>query len=429
MTTMKKNLKYLIVALAGLSLFACNTKADVEPQVEMPAVGGYTYTVAVTGDTKASIDVDHMAWAEGDQIGWFTDKAGYSEINMEANPRTFQVSSEGPLAEGSVVYAYAPYVEAESADAVTLSIPAFQDAVMTDAMPMVSLPIEVSADLTAGAPVGEASFLNLGAVICYNIYTTNADYAGETIQSVAFTADANIAGNFTVDLTAVSAENLPEISGLTDATVVSNTEATPGLTKEEGVVVYQVIAPGTWSGTVTVTTDVATYEYTVDSKVFERAVIKPLNIDLASENAVRALDLQRVERLLYASQWELTAVLEVGNPVTSAVGNKVKLNSDYSMEFDCTANEGKTYDHSWEGGFIDPYVYYEGVEEPMSWCVWEDEGVPYLGVNCGYLLIWLQDGIWWAEYKITELTDTNLTVETVVSWGDTWSLVFEAVNQ
>lgn len=423
----------MIIALAGLSLSACNTKEDTLPQVEAPSTEGYAYTVAVGGDTKASIDVDHVTWAEGDLIGWFTDKAGSSEINMEADPRTFEVSSDAALEAGSMIYAYAPYMEGEqSATAAPLSIPAWQDDVMTDAMPMVSLPVEVSADLTAGASVGEARFVNLGAVIRYNVYTTDADYAEEIVQSVTFAADGNIAGEFTVDLTAVSAEALPEISGLTYDTVISYTEANPGLGKEDGAVVYQVIAPGTWSGTVTVTTDVATYEYAVDGKEFERAVIKPLNVDLAGANAVRTSFLpafDQVETMLTAVQWELKAVLEVGNEVESSLGNKVRFNTDYSLVFDCSANDGLTFDHFWEGALIEPYIYYEEVTDPMMWEIWEgDNGEVFLGVWSGYLLVWVQEDIWTGYYEITKLTETGLEVETTASWGDTWTLVFEAAD-
>ena len=422
---MKNNLKYIIVALAGLSLFACNTKEDSLPQVEEPSVDGYAYTVAVAGDTKASIDVDHVAWAEGDKIGWFTDKAGSSEINMEAEPRTFEVSSNSALEAGSLIYAYAPYKEGEQTKtSAPLCIPASQDAVMTDAMPMVSLPVEVSGDLTAGTAVGEARFVNLGAVIRYNVYTTNAEYAAEKVQSVTFAADGNIAGDFTVDLTAVGADAIPAVSGL-DQNTVKSTLAEPalvGTSKADGIEVYQVVAPGTWSGAVVVTTDVATYEYTIDGKEFERAVIKPLNVDLASENAVRT---SSVEQLLTSTWWELKTVREEGKSVTTSVGNRMKLNKDFSIEFDCSANGGQTFCHTWNGCLINPGD--NGDLSAMEWSSWSEDGVNYLGISGGYLLVMVQENLEWAMYQIKELTESRLVVETV-SWDGTWTLVFVSEN-
>lgn len=430
---MKTNLKYTILALAGLSLYACNSEVEPLPEIQTPVAS--TYTIAIAGDTKSYIDTDHMTWEAGDQIGWFTDKAGSSEINMDTDPRSFQVSSDAALEAGSVIYAYAPYAEGEqSATAAPLSIPAWQDDVMTDAMPMVSLPVEVSADLTAGAPVAEARFVNLGAVIRYNLYTTDEAYASERVKSVTFTSDSNIAGDFTVDLTAVSADALPEVSGLECNSVTSTLAeaAVVGASVDEGTEVYQVIAPGTWSGTVTIVTDLATYEYTVDGKEFSRNTIKTLNVDLASVNAVRTSFLpafDQIESLLTAVQWELKAVLEVGNEVESSLGNKVKFNKDHSLAFDCSANGGLTFDHFWEGALIEPYAYYEEVTDPMSWDIWEgDNGEVCLGIWSGYLLVWVQEDIWAGYYRITKLTETSMTVETTASWGDTWTLVFEAAG-
>ena len=419
---MKNNLKYTILALAGLSLFACNTKENILP--ETGTSDATTYTVAIAGDTKAYIDTDHMTWVAGDQIGWFTDKAGSSEINMNTDPRSFNVSSNAPLAAGSVIYAYAPYKAGDqSRTSVSLSIPTAQDGILSDAMPMVSLPIKVAENVAAGAPVGEARFVNLGAVIRYNVYTTDEAYASEKVKSVTFISDSNIAGDFTVDLTAVSADALPAVSGLEQNSVTSTLaeEAIVGLSKEDGVEVYQVVAPGTWSGTVVVATDVASYEYTLNAKEFSRASIKPLNIDLASDNAVRTTVL---EDLLTSTWWELKAVREEGANVTTSVGNRMKLNKDYTIEFDCSANGGQTFCHTWNGCLI--YPSDNGDLSAMEWCSWSEEGVDYLGVSGGYLLVMVQENLEWAMYEIKELSQTRLIVD-VVSWGGTWTLVFDAV--
>ena len=414
----------MIVALAGLSILACNKEEAIQEE-ETPSVDGYTYTIAVAGETKSFLDEDHMAWQTGDEIGWFTDQAGHSAINMGVDPRNFQVSSAAAMAAGAIIYAYAPYKAGDqSKTAAPLSIPTAQDGVISDAMPMVSLPITLESDMAAATntTAGQASFINLGAVIEYNIYTTNAGYNAEKVQSVQFTATSSIAGDFSVDLTTVAENAIPTPSGLTEDTVISTLAnvTTVGSSKANGIKVYQVIAPGTLSGTITVTTDAAVYTYPVSDKLFTRGKIKKLNADLASANATR---IRRTEDLLTAHQWVLMGVKEVGTFVNTVAGNKLTLNSNYSMSFDCTAHGDKTYDY-WAGGLMTPST------TGMSWAISEDAGKEYLTVTNGFLLVSIfTDSN--TVYEIKELTQNTLIVDYYAdySWGgETWTLVFETAD-
>ena len=346
-----KKITYMMVALAGLSLIACNKEQQNNPE---PVVNEYTYTIAVDANTKAYLDGDHMTWQSGDQIGWFTDKAGSSEINMATNPRRFQVNSTAAMAAGAKIYAYAPYTTAGTVDAAPLSIPTTQDGIISDAMPMVSLPIALADDMAAdtNTPVGQASFLGLGAVIEYNVYTTEAAYGTEKVQSVQFASTSNIAGDFTVNLTTVAEDAIPTPTGLDQKTVTSTlaTATTVGADKEHGIKVYQVVAPGTWSGTITVTTNMAIYTYAIVDKIFTRGKIKPLNVNLASGNATR-LAKSTIESQLKSTTWVLKDVKEDGTSITSAIGNKLTF-TDGGMAFNCSANGGKTFDHTIAGGWI-----------------------------------------------------------------------------
>lgn len=91
----------MIVALAGLSIFACN-KEVVEPSAEenKSSEEVYTYVIAIDeGTTKLYLDGNHMAWEAGDGIGWcaFSGSYGmkysdYSAVNM-TTPRTFSITS------------------------------------------------------------------------------------------------------------------------------------------------------------------------------------------------------------------------------------------------------------------------------------------------------------------------------------------------
>jgi len=316
---MKHTLKYMIVALAGLMLVACNKKEEIVPD-EKPAEK-YTYTISVAGDTKSNMNEgeDHMSWQAGDYIGWYINDGNpdCSFIDLETSPYSFPVKSTSALPANSTVYAYAPFYTAYFASnpvktAVPMSIPVDQGADIADCMPMVSVPIVIADAVAANTdePIAEAKFINLGAVIEYNIYTTNASYNAEKVQSVTFTSGSNIAGDFTVNLTTVAENNIPAPSGLTEKEVTSTlaTATTVGASKAAGIKVYQVVAPGTHSGTVTVTTDGAIYEYPVTTgKVFERATIRTLNVDLASANATRT---SIVKQMLTSHQWELKKVTE-----------------------------------------------------------------------------------------------------------------------
>lgn len=427
---MKHTLKYMIVALAGLMLVACNKKEEIVPD-EKPAEK-YTYTISVAGDTKSHLSGDHMTWDDGDLIGWFVNNNSFdcSEIDEEATPCTFEVSSATALPANSMVYAFAPcyplvYETTPTKTNAPLSIPVAQDGTISDAMPMVSVPIEIVDPVAASTdkPIAEAKFLNLGAVIEYDIYTTNASYNAEKVQSVKFTSNSNIAGDFTVNLTTVAENAIPVPSGLTEDTVTSTlaSATTVGGSKATGIKVYQVIAPGTWSGTVTVTTDAAVYEYPVTSKEFNRATIKTLNVDLASANATR---ISLVEYMLTAHQWELKEVQEVGDIRTSATGNKLTLNSNHTMAFDCSANSNQTYDHTWSAGLIAPNAYGEVAD--MRWSTTSSGGKDYLTVTDGFLLVFAQASMT-GEYEIEELTDSKLRVK-ITTYDEAWTLKFDAVN-
>lgn len=126
---------------------------------------------------------------------------------------------------------------------------------------------------------------------------------------------------------------------------------------------------------------------------------------------------------LTAHTWVLTDVKEEGNSVTTSAGNKLTLNSDYTLAFDCTANGDQTFDHTWEGMLIAPNAY--GEVSDMAWYTYTDEGKDYLGITNGYLLVFAQEGTDEYIYEIVELTDENLTVS-ITTYGETWTLLFEA---
>lgn len=293
---MKKIMNFFVfVAATAMALVSCN-KQEVE--APRPQELEYEYTFEIAGDTKAAIGDDCVVWESGDQIGVYTDGQNGVSYNRYGNitlgsPVTFKVSSYYALVAGDMVHCYYPYVRTNSQDpkTVELSIPASQTE--KNQMPMVSLPYAVTENLEektdSEKSAGEISFVNLGSVIEFHVYSTTEAYQAELVKSVTFTADQAIAGSFAFDLTAVdySKEETLAISGYEAKTVVStlSTSTQVSADKNAATVVKMVVAPGSYTGNVVVTTDKATYTYPISTaKEFKRSAVKPLGVNLKAEN-------------------------------------------------------------------------------------------------------------------------------------------------
>ena len=417
---MKKTVKFIIVALAGLSMLACTKEAQQTPADNNPEV--YNYTIAIDEGTKMFLDGDHMAWQEYDYIYWFAVSGSYgyesngsSVINMNTDPRTFSVSSPISIDAGGYIYACAPSAWGTK-DEAHLSIPTDQndvDGAICNAMPMVSLPISVTDRIYANTntPVAETRFINLGAVIEYNIFDSSGN--DEYLQGVTFEATTPIAGEFTVDLTTVAEDNIPSISGLTENAVntIPNQSDMVGNSKANGLKVYQVVAPGTHSGTITVITNDAIYTYSVSGITFNRSKIKTLNVDLASANATRR-SFADIEAELAGREWVLSSVLIDGNDETQCAGNSMILNADFSITYDCSANSDNIYDYS--NGQLLPYDIWSAQGE---WLVSTDGKDIFLVFrDHGYPLIIDE----WPDsdrgYDIVTMSNTALVLH---RWGST----------
>lgn len=424
---MKNIWKLMIVALAGLSLFACN-KEIVEPSAEenKSSEDLYTYIIAIDEGTKAYLDGDHMAWDEHDGIGWCAFSGsygnrycGYSEINM-TTPRTFSITSPISIDYGGHIYACAPCSGINDSGEATLFIPFEQYGVIKDAMPMVSLPIDVTVTIpnNTTTPVGVAQFINLGAVIQYNVYTSNPDYDAEKIQSVTFTAETAIAGDFDVDLTAVSESSIPSpsfniYSSYNSVTSRLDYQEVPGSSKTDGIKVYQVVAPGTLSGTVTVTTDAATYSYPIANIAFNRSSIKTLNVDLASANATRRT-LADYEPLLTAHEWYLVSVAQSdGTDITQNAGDILTLNADRSLSVTCNTPADMVFDYM-NNMWVDyrlGYSSWDGVTR--EWALSGIYGAwPVIDfTEYAYPLAIVTDCTYGQSYYIVSLTNSTLVLQ------------------
>ena len=94
------------------------------------------------------------------------------------------------------------------------------------------------------------------------------------------------------------------------------------------------------------------------------------------------------------------------------------------MAFDCSANDGLTFDHTWEGALIAPDSY--GDIGDMRWSTYSEDGKDYLRVENGFLLVFAQEDTQ-GVYEIKELTADKLTVE-ILTYEELWTFVFEAAK-
>ena len=285
---MNRFLRFISCPLLALALVACAEKELAEPEFREFA---YTFKLG-SEETKTAFSPDHVSWLDGDRIACYalTSRNQPAAVSVGSDV-TVKVKSSVALAAGDVVYAYYPYSDkndASDASAVKLEIPVNQVDGTADAMPMVALPFTLAGSVSPDSETaaGTLKFLNLGSVIKMNIFSSNSAYQGETVKSVTFNAGAACAGEFTFDLTAADASNAA-ISGY-EATQVTVSVASPltvGSSAADGAVLYLVVAPGTYSGSFTVSTDKCDYVYTSSKqRTYARSMLKPFDFDLGSAN-------------------------------------------------------------------------------------------------------------------------------------------------
>ncbi|MBR5019968.1 MAG: DNA/RNA non-specific endonuclease [Bacteroidales bacterium] len=311
---MKRSLRAFSVIAALASVLASCNKTEMGllpvPGNDEPE-GEYVYVFAIGGgaETRAVLADDEIGlfgqWEEGDKLGSITTKSnGFSPITPASGdePATFRIYSYQGLAAGNTITVWYPYTSTQTnPKAVSMGIPTVQGHLEDgsfdfDAMPMVAKQITVTAEMattTTQSPLATINFANLGSLVDFKVYSTNPAYAGEKVQGITFTADAPIAGNFTMDLTAVDPdqESTLAISGYEATSVTSApfADLPIGTTANDALDLYMVVAPGSYAGMIVVETDAATYTYTLSSnREFVRSGLKTFGLNLGSAGAVRS---------------------------------------------------------------------------------------------------------------------------------------------
>lgn len=333
---MKRIIKtFVFAAVAAAAFTACNKEIEITTPVD-EEVYVYTFALGDATPTKAILGSDEtgrfVQWTTGDQLGSITTKSqGYSNITPASGetPAQFQIYSSGGLTAGNTINVWFPYgTKQTNATAVPLEIPATQKQRDADGlfdfknMPMVAKEITVTSEMetasngTNPTPLATINMANLGSVINFKVFSTNATYATEKVKSITFngrnadnTADANIGGIFEKNLTTVDPDNEETMTissfttGYTSITTSPLSSSAIGANKGTALDLYMVVAPGQYRGTIVVNTDAAEYTFTLsDAKTFVRSGIKAFGLDLGSGNA------NRVENapLVKGSMWSYT---------------------------------------------------------------------------------------------------------------------------
>lgn len=317
---MKKVISLIAFAAITTAMsVSCNKVEELKDSEGKDVVKTLVFEIGNSETTKTVIGDDSgkkfAQWESGDVLGSITTKtAGSSPVNAAANPVTFSISSVGGLTEGNTINVWYPYGGSvqNDATAVNMSIPDLQTQDGSnfdfDAMPMVAETVTVTAGMesaTDNTVVGSINFANLGSLIDFKVYSSNATYAEEKVLSVKFAANKAIAGDFTMDLTAVnfSDEETLKLSGYTTRNVYTALAAPTsiGTTKETALDVYMVVAPGTYQGSVVVETDKALYTFPINSdKTLARSGLKSFGLNLGKDGLSRvanvaSLDWESVE--------------------------------------------------------------------------------------------------------------------------------------
>ena len=285
---MKKTVCSLLLAFfAAPVFFSCTEK---EPVMSIPEPSyQYHFVIDEDAETRAFLNDEGVFWESGDVVGVF---AGNSQplaaaVNVSSTPKTIDFTTASPLTEGTLIYASHPYVAGSaSASAATIVFPQLQHGGAVSAMPMAGVPVEFREGVTNGA----IHFRNLGSILDFRVYSSQ--YAGERIQSVTLTATSGgfVSGKASMDLASVSGTEIPALTWTTGNTSVTlKQDAQVAVTKDAAAEghLYMVVAPGTFSGSVHVVTDQATYSFPFTNLVFNRNGLKRINLNLESPNALR----------------------------------------------------------------------------------------------------------------------------------------------
>lgn len=256
---MKMNGKFFAL-FAGAALLAAscekpleNSKTDPKPQEGDETE--FSYTFALSGEKLSK------AFAAGDKVGVYIpvlEKTAVAEVAVKDPVKSITVKTSQELEKTDVVCAFYPSEAAVSEGVAAFQIPSAQTLggePFNSSMPLVAAP-EASSS-------GSIKLLPLGGALKFSLTSTKAE--SESLKALTFESESPLAGKFNIDLQMVdpSLDETLAVKGIEGKSVtVSLAEAAPlGAAPVE---VYALVAPGSYKGTVKLTTDKGSYEFAVE---------------------------------------------------------------------------------------------------------------------------------------------------------------------
>jgi len=417
---MKKSIFTLAAFVALFALASCN-KSEVGSVIPEE---GYRYEFIINGEvsnsddmTKATLDNEGVAWEASDRVGMFLEGyTGYANINMDNEPRTVILYSPSVIPANSYAYAYYPYADNTDKTAVNITLSNIQQGGASAAMPMAGVPFQILEEAEAKSePDGQINFKNLGSIISFKVYSSNADYTSETIQYISLetTDGSSIAGTASVDLTAVDVSDESTlaftISEGASTSVKVNQEVSVADSKANATPVYMVLAPGTIEGTITIGTDAATYTWVLKELTFKRNGIKTFNMDL--NNAERSGVVEVVKTIPYEEPFTTNQGDFSINNVTLPEGQSSiwSFDASYGAKVSAYINNTAYASESW---LVSPWI---DLTEVSSAAVSFDHVHRYAGTASEELTFWAKSDDENAEWS-------QITIPTYAS-GSSWDFV------
>lgn len=430
----------LAITVAAIAAVSC-TKSEDDHLVKEE--GGYYYTFTIDeGLTKATLGEEGVKWVDGDKVGMFIENAsgekvyyGYANVDVSTTPKSVILYSSNEIPQGSKAYAYYPYNEENKDNTpattkISLISPQTGSAIST--MPMAGIPFTVNTTVPVDTEThkaqtnGAIKFLNLGAIIEFQIYAQA--YSSETVQYVTFTADTkkNQAGN-SVNPIAVSGNASLDLSGInledescldlafeqesSSNSVRVNQEVPVAATKDAASPVFMAIAPGTYTGTITVGTDVATYTFTFDNNKavsLPRNVLKRFVMNLA--NAQRVEEVIEVVKEIPYSETFATSIGEFTTDGEEVANTAVwQFASGYGMKASARVNNTNYAAESW---LTSPWI---DLSDAVAAAASFDHVQRYAGTPANELTFWV----------LTDETNATWSQETIPTYssGSNWTFV------
>ncbi len=438
---MKKLFYYVLaITVAAIAAVSCNKS---EEDYTAKEDGGYYYTFTIDeGLTKATLGEEGVKWVDGDKVGMFIENAsgekvyyGYANVDVSTTPKSVILYSSNEIPQGSKAYAYYPYNEENKDNTpattkISLISPQTGSAIST--MPMAGIPFTVNTTVSVDTEThkaqtnGAIKFLNLGAIIEFQIYAQA--YSSETVQYVTFTADTkkNQAGN-SVNPIAVSGNASLDLSGInledescldlafeqesSSNSVRVNQEVPVAATKDAASPVFMAIAPGTYTGTITVGTDVATYTFTFDNNKavsLPRNVLKRFVMNLA--NAQRVEEVIEVVKEIPYSETFATSIGEFTTDGEEVANTAVwQFASGYGMKASARVNNTNYAAESW---LTSPWI---DLSDAVAATASFDHVQRYAGTYADELTFWV----------LTDETNATWSQETIPNYspGSNWTFV------